>query len=73
MYARQKLHSEFGNNITAHQTGPSDLGGKMRDTNTFKSNIAFNSYEPARKQEAESKARRDRQFVDNPVQPGATR
>jgi hypothetical protein len=41
-YARSKFNAEVGNNLLSHDAYPTDLSSKkLRDTNTFKSNITF--------------------------------
>jgi hypothetical protein len=72
-YARQKFNAGVGSNILAHQDQPSDVGNRLRDTGTFKSNITFNAFEAPQKAAHESNKARDRQFTGNAVQPGATR
>ena len=49
------------------------MGKKLRETGTFKSNITFNAFEAPQKAGYENNKLRDRQFVGNAVQPGATR
>lgn len=42
MYARQKLNGEhYGNNFISHDLAPKDVGGRVRDSNTFKSGFAL--------------------------------
>jgi len=38
-YARARMNAEVGNNLIAHQEAPSDIGGRLRNNNTFSSNI----------------------------------
>ena len=73
--ARQVMMSQYGNNLYAHDNiQPSDTVANQRHTATFKSNFSFSASGPhARAVEHESKIKRDRQFTDNPLQPGATR
>jgi hypothetical protein len=73
--ARQVMMSQYGNNLYAHDNiTPSDTVQNQRHTDTFKSNFNFAASGPyARAVEHESKIKRDRQFTDNPLQPGATR
>jgi hypothetical protein len=49
------------------------MGNRLRETGTFKSNITFNAFEAPGKQTHISDKLRERQFVGNAVQPGATR
>jgi len=73
--AREVMKAQYGNNLYAHDNmQPTDAYSNQRHTATFKSNIAFGGAGPhSRAVEHDSKVRRDRQFVDNPLQPGATR
>ena len=53
---------------------PTEAVQNQRNTATFKSNISFTANGPhSRAVEHDQKQRRDRQFQDNPLQPGATR
>ena len=45
-YARNTFNKGVGNNILQHADHNADLGGKERNNNTFKSNIAFNAFQP---------------------------
>ena len=70
------MKANYGNMITYHDGAANGGGGndRMRQTNTFKSNINFTApSESANKIEFENRARRDRQFTNNPLQPGVTR
>ena len=73
--AREVMKSQYGNNLYAHDNiAPTEAVQNQRNTATFKSNISFTASGPhARAVEHDSKIRRDRQFQDNPLQPGATR
>lgn len=73
--AREVMKSQYGNNLYAHDNmQPSEAVQNQRHTATFKSNFSFGQHAPhAKAVEHESKIRRDRQFTDNPLQPGATR
>lgn len=73
--AREVMKAQYGNNLHAHDNlTPTEAGGNQRHTATFKSNFSFGQNAPhARAVEHDSKMKRDRQFVDNPLQPGATR
>ena len=73
--ARKVMMAQYGNNLYAHDNiTPSDAVQNQRHTATFKSNFNFAESGPySRAVEHESKMKRDRQFVDNPLQPGATR
>lgn len=73
--AREVMRAQYGNNLYAHDNiAPSDQFGGQRNTATFKSNINFAASGPySAAVEHTQKQRRDRQFVDNPLQPGATR
>lgn len=73
--AREVMRSQYGNNLYAHDAiAPTEAVQNQRHTATFKSNINFNASGPhSRALEHESKIKRDRQFTDNPLQPGATR
>ena len=79
MYARKAYNASVGLNLHAHsEIHPHQPSHKTRDNNTFKSNVGFTgSNNDATGQpsalEHYRKATRDRQFVGNPVQPGATR
>lgn len=44
-YARSKFNAGVGSNILAQNDQPSDVGNKLRETGTFKSNITFNAFE----------------------------
>ena len=74
-HAREVMKAQYGNNLYAHDNiNPTDAVQNQRHTATFKSNFSFSANAPhARAQEFEQKQKRDRQFVDNPLQPGATR
>lgn len=69
------MRAQYGNNLYAHDaTGPHDAVSNQRATNTFKSNIAFTSKgDHPGAVEVGQKAKRDRQFTNLPLQPGATR
>lgn len=73
--AREVMRSQYGNNLYAHDhIAPTDAVQNQRNTATFKSNFSFAANAPhSRAIEHESKLKRDRQFQDNPLQPGATR
>lgn len=69
------MKAEYGKNLYSHDAiNPSDPGTSQRQTNTFKSNISFNNQgDHPSAMEFKQKQRRDRQFTNNPLQPGATR
>ncbi len=75
MQARERMRAEYGNNLYAHDaTAPHDAVSSQRQPNTIKSNIAFSAKgEHPGAVEVSQKARRDRQFTNMPLQPGATR
>lgn len=71
--ARAQFNKGVGNNILSHAVEPTDVGNKLRETGTFKSNITFNAFEAPNKKTFQNDKARDRQFAGNAVQPPATR
>jgi len=68
------MYEQYGNNIIAHEESPSRANNRVRINATNTSNFGFTeSGNPVGEQAARMKANRERQFVNNPVQPGATR
>ena len=66
------MRNQYGNMITYHDEYNAGDDTRMRQTNTFKSNISFNDA-TAGMGDARAANGRARQFEPNPVQPGATR
>jgi len=58
-YARSKFNAGVGSNILAHQDQPTDMGNKLRETGTFKSNITFNAFEAPQKAAHQNNKARD--------------
>lgn len=73
MQAREiKNNAMYGQNLIGHDTSVT-ANSNVRQNNTFKSNFSFNAPATSQPYDYKGQSNRNKQFVDTPLQPGATR